>query len=208
MFDIFTKSLRNKLLTYYPFKSNEMNKKRLHHHIQQTGFTLIEVLLTLGILATVITMAVPSFINIFQSWEAKEIRSQITEAIRTAKSHSFSQRQNSIMCLADANLRCHKSAKTYLVVFTDSDDNHHFDKGINQMVLQQRLHLDYGRLYLRAGQRDYIKFFGDSGLPRGHFGHIKYCSNDRLTNNMYQISLNQQGNQRFKPYSVKKTGCP
>ena len=118
------------------------------------------------------------------------------------------QRQNSILCLADANYACHNQAKEYLLIFTDSDNNHQFDQGINQLILKQSLNLDYGRVYLRAGRRHYIKFYGDSGLPRGHFGHIKYCSNDHLTHNMYQISLNQQGNYRFKPYSVKKTGCP
>ena len=172
------------------------------------GFTLIEVLLTLSLLLILISLAVPSFDNTLQNSEAKEIRNQIINGFRIAKAQSYVQRQDTILCLADASFRCDAQAKEYLLVFTDHDDNHQFDQSVNQMLLQQPLNLDYGRVYLRAGNRHYIKFFGDSGLPRGHFGHIKYCSNQYLTQNMYQISLNQQGNHRFKPYHFKKTDCP
>lgn len=177
-------------------------------NIHNQGFTLLELLLTLIILATMTTIALPSFITTLRNWEAKEVRSHITDGFRTAKAHSFMQRQDTILCLADANYQCHKQAKEYLLIFSDIDGNHQFNSAINQMILQQPLHLDYGRVYLHAGKRNYIKFFGDSGLPRGHFGHIKYCPNNHSIHNMYQISLNQQGNHRFKPYGVKKTGCP
>lgn len=175
---------------------------------QNKGFTLIELLLTLLLLITLTSIALPSFSGTLKRWEAKEVRNQIINAFRVAKAQSFMRRQNSILCLADANFHCHNQAKEYLLIFTDSDNNHQFDPAVNKLLLKQSLNLDYGRVYLRAGRRHYIKFFGDSGLPRGHFGHIKYCSNDHLTHNTYQISLNQQGNYRFKPYSIKKTGCP
>lgn len=178
------------------------------HSPKSQGFTLIELLIAVLILTTLSAIAIPSFISALQNWEAKQVRGQITSAFRTAKAYSFMQRQNTIMCIADANNQCHKQADKYLLVFTDTDNNHQFDKSRNQMILQLPLQLDYGRVYLRAGGRHYIKFYGDSGLPRGHFGHIKYCSNEHLTQNTYQISLNQQGNHRYKPYDFKNTDCP
>lgn len=180
----------------------------LYYSNDLQGFTLIELVLTLMILATLSAIAAPSFIETLQNWEAKQIRSQLTNAFRTAKTHSYRQRQNTILCLADADYQCHKQAEDYLLIFTDTDNNHQYDKATNLIILQQPLQLDYGRLYLTAGGRHYIKFFSDSGLPRGHFGHIKYCSNARSTVNKFQISLNQQGNHRYKPYSLKQTGCP
>lgn len=203
----FTKSLS----TVGKAKSYSVQLKYCANHFSNNsqGFTLIELVLTLLILGLLSAIAVPSFIGVLQSWEAKQIRNQITNAFRTAKTHSYRQRQNTIMCLANADYQCHKQAEDYLLIFTDRDNNHQYDKATNLMILQQPLQLDYGRVYLAAGGRHYIKFFGDSGLPRGHFGHIKYCSNDRLTtSNRFQISLNQQGNHRYKPYSLKKTGCP
>lgn len=188
-----------------PCNSLKLNLNKIG---QNKGFTLIELLLTLLLLITLTSIALPSFSGALKRWEAKEVRNQITNAFRVAKAQSFMQRQNSILCLADAHYHCHNQAKEYLLIFTDSDNNHQFDSAVNKLLLKQPLNLDYGRVYLRAGRRHYIKFFGDSGLPRGHFGHIKYCPNDNLTHNMYQISLNQQGNYRFKPYSIKKTGCP
>ena len=189
-------------------KQSNHNYSSAYKNFYSQGFTLLELLLTLIILVTITTIALPSFITTLRTWEAKEVRSHITDGFRIAKAHSFMQRQDTILCLADANYHCHKQAKEYLLIFSDIDGNHQFDSAINQMILQQPLHLYYGRVYLHAGKRNYIKFFGDSGLPRGHFGHIKYCPNNHSIHNMYQISLNQQGNHRFKPYRLKKTGCP
>lgn len=63
------------------------------------------------------------------------------------------------MCLADAHYRCHNQAKEYVLIFTDSDNNHQFDTAVNELLLKQPLNLDYARVYLRAGRRHYIKFF-------------------------------------------------
>ncbi|AWT48413.1 prepilin-type cleavage/methylation domain-containing protein [Psychrobacter sp. YP14] len=176
--------------------------------IYQSGFTLIEAIISVLILATISSIALPSFVTAQQRWEAHKIRSDIINTFRVAKAHSFTQRTNTVMCLADIHQVCHKQAAHYLLVFSDSDDNHKFDLQADQLLLKQALNLNYGRVYLNAGRRHYIKFFGDSGLPRGHFGHIKYCPNNGNKQNMYQISINQQGNHRFKPYRFKKTGCP
>ncbi|PNK60377.1 Tfp pilus assembly protein FimT/FimU [Psychrobacter sp. FDAARGOS_221] len=180
----------------------------IRYSAYQSGFSLLETLITVAIIALMGSIAIPSFINSLKGWEANQIRSHITNAIRTAKIQSRIQRQNTIMCFANEQLACHKQANAYLLVFVDTDNSNTFTPNSDRLVLKQAMGLDYGQIYLRAANRHYIKFYGDSGLPRGHFGHIKYCPNNADTQNMYQVSINQQGNHRFKPYDFKKTGCP
>ena len=81
------------------------------------GFSLIELLLTLVLLITLTSIAVPSFLGALKRWEAKEVRNQINNAFRTAKAKSFMQRQNNILCLADANYNCHNQAKRVFIDF-------------------------------------------------------------------------------------------
>lgn len=172
------------------------------------GFTLLEIMITLVVLAILSSIAAPSFISFFKSLEAKEVHQNITDSFRTAKNQSLMLNKSVILCPADKNNVCHKEATDFLLIFSDQDDNKRFDNKINTILSKQPLNLDYGRIYLRAGRRNHIKFFADTGLPRGHFGHIKYCPNDGNTSNMYQISLNQHGNYRYKPYTLKPTDCP
>lgn len=172
------------------------------------GFTLVELITVIAILSILISLAVPRFISAQHAWEAKETQRYIIQSFRLAKATSYMHSQDIILCLADINDVCHKDASHSLLLFSDQDGNHQYDKQHNAIISKQVLNLDYARVYLRAGRRHHIKFFGNSGLPRGHFGHIKYCPSSGATPNMYQISLNQQGLHRFKPYSFKVTGCP
>lgn len=172
------------------------------------GFTLVELLVTIAILGIIISIATPRFIELLQRLEAKDIRSKVTTAIRTSKAESFIRHQHVIMCLANSSNQCNKNATARLIVFTDKNDNHSFDATEDTFLLIQALNLDYGNTHLRAGGRHYVKFFGDTGLPRGHFGHIKYCPNSITNLNKYLISFNQLGGIKFKPNKTHATNCP
>ena len=174
-----------------------------------SGFTLVEFIVTITILAILITIATPYFIDFLQHSEAKDIDNKITTAIRTAKIESFTRHQFVIMCLANINNECDRNAINRLIVFSDKNDNHHYDANHDSLFLVQLLNLDYGHTYLRVGsKRHYVKFFGDTGLPRGHFGHIKYCPNSVANLNKYRISFNKLGGVKFKPDVDNSTDCP
>lgn len=173
------------------------------------GFTLVELLITIVILGILISIATPRFMNLLQDLEAKDIRSKVISALRTSKAESLIRHQYVIMCLANNNNQCHKNATDRLIVFTDKNDNHSFDATQDTFLLIQVLNLDYGKTHLRVSAgRHYVKFFGDTGLPRGHIGHIKYCPNLASNLNKYLISFNTGGGIKFKPNKNHATKCP
>lgn len=172
------------------------------------GFTLIELLVTIAIIAIIITLAAPAMSNQLANMEAKRIRYGLVNTLAIAKAESYIRRQDLVACLSDANGVCDRDSNKVLLLFIDNNDNQHFDAGTDQLLEEQRLNPKYGLLHLRAGNRDYVKFAGDSGRPRGFFGHIKYCPSASYNQAKYQISFNQAGIIKYKPNSTHATDCP
>lgn len=175
---------------------------------KQQGFTLIEVLVCVIIITILVMIAVPFYKNWQQKIEAKKVQTYLTANLRHAKSNSYITHQSVIFCLLNNQTnKCHKNKNNTLILFFDKNHNNRFDIDSDQVIYRQDLNLKYGYLQLRAGRRHYVKFFGDTGLPRGHFGHIKYCLLDSNTQYQYQISFNHVGGIKFKPDALQPTGC-
>lgn len=172
------------------------------------GFTLVELMVTVTVLAIIVSIATPAILNQLASMEAKRIKNQLESALRLAKAESLIRRQDVLVCLSNAGGRCHRDSDKTLLLFIDSNDNNHFDAQIDSLLSQQPLNLKYGKLSLRVGnKRHYTKFWGNSGTPRGHFGHIKYCPIATYSQAMYQISFNQTGIVRQKLNADHPTDC-
>ncbi|SNT68985.1 Tfp pilus assembly protein FimT/FimU [Psychrobacter sp. LV10R520-6] len=171
------------------------------------GFTLVELIVTVAILAIVATIAAPSIVTQLANMEAKRIRFDIKNTLAIAKAESFIQHRNVLACLSDTNGVCHRDSDKTLLLFIDNNDNNNFDANIDALLETQSLDPKYATLHLRAGNRSYVRFAGDSGKPRGFFGHIKYCPNVSYNQKMYQISFNQSGIIKYKPNSIHDTGC-
>ncbi|WP_201528011.1 GspH/FimT family pseudopilin [Psychrobacter frigidicola] len=171
------------------------------------GFTLVELIVTVTVMAIIVAIAAPSILTQLANMEAKRIRYGLINTLALAKAESFIQRQDVLVCLSDANGHCDKDSDKALLLFIDKNDNQHFDAGIDELLEKQPLNPKYGKLHLRAGGRNYVRFAGDSGRPRGFFGHIKYCPISTYSHAMYQISFNQAGIIKYKPDSIHDTGC-
>ena len=173
-----------------------------------SGFTLVELMVTVAILAIVIMIATPSILTQLARMEAERVKSQLGNTLALAKAESYISRQNVLVCLSNNGRRCHRNADKTLLAFIDKNDNKRFDAQTDTLLTQENLNLKYSTLKLRVGsRRHYIKFWGDSGKPRGHFGHIKYCPTSTYNQSMYQISFNQAGIIKHKRNSDHPTGC-
>lgn len=178
------------------------------HHSYSRGFTLVELIVTLTILAIIIAIATPMILTQLCNMEAKRIRSTIESTLTLAKAESLIRRHDIIVCLSDTNNHCQKDSTHALLLFVDRDNNQDFDVASDLLLNQASLEPKYGNTHLRAGQRDYVKFYGDTGKPRGHFGHIKYCPTSTYNEAMYLISFNQMGKITYKPNTTHPTDCP
>lgn len=172
------------------------------------GFTLLELIVTVAVLAIIIAIAAPAILTQLANMEAKRIKNQLTTTLTIAKAESYIRRQNILVCLSDTEGRCHRDSSKKLLLFIDNNDNKHFDVQIDQLLNEQVLNPRFSKLRLRVGNnRHYTKFWGNTGKPRGHFGHIKYCPTSTYNKQRYQISFNQVGIIKYKPDSTHDTEC-
>lgn len=173
------------------------------------GLTLVELVITLTILAIVTSIAAPSIIGQLASMEAKRVRYEIMGTLKMAKAESLIQRRNLTVCLTDALGNCSKDGSENLILFLDRNNNNRYDAETDTLFSQQQINAKYGTVHLAAAlQRDHIKFLGSSGHPRGYNGHIKYCPKNSNANVMYQVSFNNVGIIKHRPNSSRyPTGC-
>lgn len=172
------------------------------------GFTLVELIFTIVILGILVAIAVPFIQTQLAHMEAKRIKSQLESSLTLAKAESYIRRQNVIVCLSDSGGRCNRDSDTTLLLFIDENNNKHFDNQIDSLLSQQPLNPKYSKLSLRVGaRRHYTKFWGDSGKPRGHFGHIKYCPTVDYNKTTYLISFSQTGHIKQKLNENHPTKC-
>jgi type IV fimbrial biogenesis protein FimT len=172
------------------------------------GFTLVELIVTVAILAIIATIATPYILSLLARMEARRIAGQIDTTLTLAKAESHIRRQDLLVCLSNNGGLCHRDSFKQLLLFSDKNNNNNFDAGIDDLLEEQALNPKYSTLYLRVGNnRHYTKFWGNSGSPRGHFGHIKYCPTSTYNHTMYQISFSQVGRITYKPNEDHPTGC-
>ena len=180
-------------------------------HLQpnnEQGFTLVELIVTIAVLAIITMIATPYILEQLARMEAKRIESQIRNTLTLAKAESYIRRQDLLVCLSNNGAICDRDSYKQLLLFLDRNNNKNFDLGVDDLLEEQALEPKYSTLYLRVGdKRHYTKFWGDSGKPRGHFGHFKYCPTSTYNHTMYQISFSQGGRVTYKPNASHPTDC-
>ena len=193
------------MIELYKVFSNKQRHLRQHN---EHGFNLVELIVTVAVLAIIAMIATPYILEQLARMEAKRIENQIENTLTLAKAESYIRRQDLLLCLSNGGGLCHRDSHKKLLLFLDKNNNKNFDLGIDDLLEEQTLEPKYSTLYLRVGdKRHYTKFWGDSGKPRGHFGHIKYCPTSTYNHTMYQISFNQGGRVTYKPNESHPTDC-
>lgn len=166
-----------------------------HAQVAQQGVSLVEGVVVVAIIGVIVGIMYPSFERVFASMEARRVKLSLIQAHRQARGHSYLTKSQVLVCLADNEKRCHRQAQQMVLVFVDNNHNHRFDENMDVILLEESLSLRYGYVQTRASlHRHYFKYFGDTGMPRGHFGHVSYCH--LATNQGYQVVVNHVGGVR------------
>lgn len=173
----------------------------------QQGFSLIEMLIVVAILGILVLIGYPAIISLLQSMESQRIENELKQALRQARSESFITKQDVVVCMADSNRQCNRTAQDSLLVFIDSNRNGRIDNK-ETPIYQTSTQLKYGTLTLNASlHRPYMRYQGNTGKPTGHFGHIKYCSQSDNKHLSFKLIVNAHGNVRIERHSLTNIAC-
>ena len=200
--------LFNELLKLAYYRKPSLQNNNTLSAKQSNGFTLVELTVTTMVLGIIAAIAAPSILTHLARMEAQRVKHQLENTLSLAKAESYISRQDVLVCLSNDAQQCHRNSDKTLLLFVDKNNNKHFDSQVDTLLTQQSLNLKYSTVKLRVGgRRHYTKFWGDSGRPRGHFGHIKYCPTSSYNKSMYQISFNQSGIVKHKLNVDQPTKC-
>lgn len=78
-------------------------------HINR-GFTLIELMVTIAVLAIVIAIAAPSFTSVIQSNRTTALHHEILGALQLARSEAVKRRSDVIVCRSEDRVNCANGA--------------------------------------------------------------------------------------------------
>ncbi len=145
-------------------------------HKLQSAFTLTELVISLGILSIVASIAMPYFNNVMAAQESQRIPTLLMLHIQTARHTALIYHNNVVICPTSNFTDCTSDWNTGVLMFIDLNRNRRHD--INEQVLEQTaLDLKYGQLTWRGSLGiQSIALKPSSGSALGSMGSFYYCA--------------------------------
>ena len=157
------------------------------------GFSLLELLITLSIIAILTVIATPSFTTQSSNNEAKAVIQTLSSLVRTARNHAIYHQKSTIMCPSSDGQTCSQNWREGALIF--QDNNH--DKLLNttEPVVRFNAHLsDKGSLNWTA-LRNYLVFSGQ-GLSGSSAGSFIYCPTNNNAKHAHALIISFSGKVR------------
>jgi len=106
---------------------------RRGHLCKNLGFTTVELLVTVGIMATVAAISVPIFKNFSPSYNSKLAVRDIVSQMQLARVHAIKNRVTTVVAFYPKTFSPTDQANSYLI-YEDTNDNWIQDAGENHLV--------------------------------------------------------------------------
>lgn len=131
---------------------------------KQFGFTLLELLIIVGIVAIILLFAIPSQKSFLSQTNDKIMSSQLLRAINLTRSEAATRGKPVILCKSNDSKSCMGDWKNGYIIISDNEVLFSFQNNMN------------GKLHWRMfpAHRDDLQFL-PSGLPFSENGTFWYC---------------------------------
>ncbi len=161
-------------------------------HRQSAGFSLLELLWALLIVAVLTTLAVPAFSAFSASNKRSSSAQQVLNLLHYARSEAAAAFEITTFCLSDDGTSCDRTGGAYFLLFHDLDSDRTVDAG--ELIYRETPHVADNHYRLSASNRAYIRY-----RPTGSvmdFGSVIICPQNRDNHYAARIVVHRSGRPR------------
>jgi type IV fimbrial biogenesis protein FimT len=160
------------------------------------GMSLLELLITLGILSVLLSISMPDFEELVESVSADATLRQLATAIQLGKSAAITNRTTVTLCKSVDGLNCGGNWQDGVLVFTDRNR----DRAINEDDRLVR-HITFpngkGHIRFRAFQNKQYLQLTSLGVTHSQNGNFTYCPFSGDSKLARQLIVNRTARLRF-----------
>jgi len=166
---------------------------------QASGFTLIELVITMLLLIVVTTIAIPSYTSFYNTTQDKIASERLLQALQIARNEAMLRGVTVTLCKSRDHVSCSGNWEDGQIIFTTTAPQ---KENILTMVdgIKQK-----GVLHWQSSlHREYVAFF-PSGTTRGEDGTFWFCRSHE-SKASWAVVVNQAGRARLAA-DVKRYAC-
>lgn len=156
---------------------------------KKSGFTLVELLVCIAVIAVISMWALPSFNALMARQELKNTQIKILQAIRVARYQAITYKAHIMICSSQDMQACQNNQwNSGFVIFVNTNKNKQIDNN-ETIIHRERLNLKYGNLkWTGFGNPTGLTFHSNLGLPISSNGTFLYCSTAQQAHQQIIIS--------------------
>ncbi len=160
---------------------------------QQLGLTILELFITLGIVAIASTLALASLSFLMGSSQAENYTRELTKAVNFSRVQAVSTGQTVTMCTIESGT-CVNDWSKDITIFVDSNNNRTL--GTNQVLrIIEAIPSSDGLSY--TGTSAGISFYPDGSIGDGDNGVFTYKVDNSCDVKSRSVDVNASGRARF-----------
>lgn len=170
------------------------------------GLTLLELMATILILASLALFAVPALQDLKAKTQATALGNHILEMVQLTRSTAINHGVTATLCPSLNSISCNKKWKQGLIVFLDS--NKDGKRAEDETIVANLKELPEGAwIQWRAFQNPKYLQYLPSGRTNNHNGRFAYCPRDNNQRHAQEIIINKAGRARKALLSESKNYC-
>jgi len=168
---------------------------------KKSGFTLLEVMVTVAIVGIIAAIAIPSMSSLLENDRADSFTVELKRNFMYARAQATVNDESVVVCPLSSVTATSACANTWnslnIAVFVDINSNLSYDPASDIMLRSMDIITDNNAndLFVHSTSSTAVSFDGQGRIPTGQLGNLTFCPNG---DNDQSITLNLSASGRVR----------